>query len=78
MTWAECRDCGRLLRSDEARKRGYGPVCWRKRNPAAPRRHRTPKRASSTRPATIRPAPDELPGQQALPLFYLQPTLESL
>lgn len=28
--------CGRRLKTDESKNRGYGPVCWRRINPAAP------------------------------------------
>lgn len=36
---ARCRAerCGRPLHTDESRVRGYGPVCWRRLNPAEPR-----------------------------------------
>lgn len=36
---ARCRrpECGRPLRTEESRARGYGPVCWRRLNPAEPR-----------------------------------------
>lgn len=71
-----CRGCGRRLKT--ASPTGYGPVCERKHLPPPPRRHRTPKRPTSARPAVVRPAPDELSGQESIPLFYLQPTLESL
>lgn len=71
-----CKGCKRRLKNPSPT--GYGPVCARKHAPPAPRGHRTPVRRSSARPALVRPAPDALPGQEALPLFYLQPTLESL
>ncbi|GAA1030746.1 MULTISPECIES: DUF6011 domain-containing protein [Amycolatopsis] len=29
--------CNRPLTSEESRRRGMGPVCWRRHNPAAPR-----------------------------------------
>ncbi|WP_134667884.1 DUF6011 domain-containing protein [Amycolatopsis sp. CFH S0078] len=28
--------CGRRLKTDESKARGYGPVCWSRINPAAP------------------------------------------
>ncbi len=76
MTNLVCKGCKRRLKKPSAS--GYGPVCERKHLPPAPRRHRIPKPPSSARPATVRPAPDELSGQDAIPLFYMQPTLESL
>jgi hypothetical protein len=69
-----CRDCKRPLKNWSPS--GYGPGCARKRGltPTKQRGTRAPRR----RPAPVPPAPDELPGQDALPLFYIQPTLESL
>ena len=29
-----CRRCGRRLKTDEAKKRGYGRVCWEKSRPS--------------------------------------------
>lgn len=30
--FTHCIRCGRVLRSYEARQRGYGVICWEKRN----------------------------------------------
>lgn len=76
MTTPRCRGCGRPLKHPSPS--GYGPVCARKHTPPAPRRHRTPTRRSSGRPAPVKPAPDALPGQTELPLYFHQPSLESL
>lgn len=74
MTALRCRDCKRPLKNPSPT--GYGPDCARKRGlTPKPRRTRAIPRL---KPATVPPAPDELPGQDALPLFYVQPTLESL
>lgn len=73
--WVQCRGCSRELRDDESRERGYGPVCWRRRNPTPPRRRRRPPRL---RPAPVPPASDALPGQTELDLFFHQPSLGSL
>jgi hypothetical protein len=66
----ECRACHRALKDDVSRQRGYGPVCWRRRN--------APTRRRSRRPAPVPHAPDIPPGQDALALFEYQPTLWSL
>ncbi|MFD9249592.1 DUF6011 domain-containing protein [Streptomyces bottropensis] len=66
--WRECRDCGRTLRTPESRRTGYGPVCARRRT--GPTRR--------PRPARIPNPPDVPPGQDAIPLFYFSPTLDSL
>ncbi|MFF1444155.1 hypothetical protein [Streptomyces sp. NPDC058295] len=76
MTYLVCKGCKRRSKNPSAT--GYGPVCARKRTPPAPRRHRTPARRSSARPAPVRPALDELPGQEAFDLFFHQTTLWSL
>jgi hypothetical protein len=76
MTGLVCKGCKRRLKNPSPT--GYGPVCARKHTPPAPRRHRTPTRRSSAHPAPVRPAPDELPGQEVIPMFFHQPTLESL
>lgn len=72
--FAQCRGCKRRLKNPSPS--GYGPVCERRLGltPAKPRRS-TPRRA---KPATVPPAHDELPGQDALPLFHHQATLWSL
>ena len=73
--WSECRDCHRPLRSDEARRLGYGRDCARKRGLGPKRRMRAVPRL---KPATVPPAPDTIPGQTEIPLVFHQPTLESL
>lgn len=73
--WAQCRDCKQPLTSAESMAIGYGRVCARKRGLTPPKRRRKPNRR---RPAVVAPAPDALPGQDALPLFYLQPTFDSI
>jgi hypothetical protein len=78
VTYVVCRDCRRPLRSEESRRTGYGPVCGRKHKPPNPRAHRTPKRRISARPAPVPAAPDELPGQETLPMFHFEATLWSL
>lgn len=68
-----CRDCKRPLKYPSPS--GYGPDCARRRGlaPVKPRRTRPTRR-----PASVPPAPDALPGQDALPLFFHQPSLDSL
>ena len=75
MTGLECRGCHRRLKNPSPT--GYGPTCARKRGliPSKPRRTRSVPRP---RPATVPPAPDALPGQTELQLFFHQPSLESL
>lgn len=75
--WVECRGCHRELRDPESRALGYGPSCAAKRGltPAKPRRTRAVRRP---KPATVPPAADTIPGQEALPLVYFEPTLDSL
>jgi hypothetical protein len=68
--FVECRGCRRELKDDASRARGYGPVCWRRRN--------GPTRRRSIRPAPVPHAPDALPGQTQLDLFFHQPTLDSI
>ncbi|MCX4885913.1 hypothetical protein [Streptomyces sp. NBC_00847] len=69
-----CLDCKRLLKHPSPT--GYGPECARKRG-LGPKRNRS-RAIPRLKPATVPAAPDELPGQEALPLFYFAPTLESL
>ncbi|MFG2276715.1 hypothetical protein ACGFNY_44025 [Streptomyces chartreusis] len=71
----ECRGCKRAMKNPTPS--GYGPVCARKRGltPRKPRRLRT---APQPKPATVPPADDVIPGQDAIPLFYFAPTLDSL
>lgn len=77
--WRECRACHRPLQSEASQRLGYGPECAekhglkpKKRRPAARPRVRRLK------PAPVPPAPDALPGQTELSLFFHQPTLDSL
>lgn len=62
-----CRECHRPL---PANRGDIGPVCARRLTGPTSRRSR--------RPAPVPPAADALPGQDQIPLFYMQPTLESL
>lgn len=71
----ECRGCKRAMKHPTPS--GYGPSCARKRG-LAPRKPRRTRPARRPKPVSVPPAPDALPGQDAIPLFYLQPTLESL
>lgn len=70
----ECRGCHRALKRPSPT--GYGPVCARKRGLTPAKAHRTASRRA--KPVKVPPATDALPGQDELPLFYLQPTLHSL
>lgn len=72
-----CRFCPRRLTSEESQRRGYGEKCGRDRGliQSKPRRTRTLR---TPKPATVPPAPDTMPGQDAIPLFYFEPTLDSL
>lgn len=77
--WSECRDCHRPLKSEEARLLGYGRDCARKRGLIPPKRRRTRLRpARQPKPAPVPPAADALPGQDAIPLYYFEPTLDSV
>ncbi|MFB7738303.1 DUF6011 domain-containing protein [Streptomyces sp. NPDC056112] len=73
--WTRCRACRRELKDPESRSLGYGPECARKRGLAPVKARRT---RPTHRPANVPPAPDALPGQDALQLFYFEPTLDSL
>lgn len=75
--WTRCRFCPRRLTDPESQRRGYGETCGRQRGllPPKPRRTRAVRRP---KPATVPPAHDAIPGQDELPLFFHQPTLESL
>ncbi|MFD7861830.1 DUF6011 domain-containing protein [Streptomyces sp. NPDC059783] len=58
--------CGRLLRTEQSRAAGVGPVCDRRSR-------------SRTAPRIPTPHPDHhIDGQEELPLVHLQPTLWSL
>lgn len=76
--WSECRDCHRPLKSEEARRLGYGRDCARKRGLTPPKRRTRLSPARRPKPAPVPPAADALPGQDALPLFHFEPTLWSL
>lgn len=77
--WRNCRSCHQPLTNAESQRLGYGEKCARDRGLLPPKRRRThTTRRRSTRPAPVTPAPDALPGQDQLDLFYLQPTLDSL
>lgn len=76
--WSECRDCKRPLRSEEARRLGYGRDCARKRGLTPPKKPRRLRAARRPKPAPVPPAADALPGQEELPLYFHQPSLESL
>lgn len=61
------RICGRPLPRNH---RDIGPVCAR--------RLTGPTRRRSTRPAPVPPAPDQLPGQDQIPLFFYQASLDGI
>ena len=72
-----CLECKRPLKHPSPS--GYGPDCARKHGLGPPKRRRTRLRsARRPKPAPVPPAPDALPGQDALPLFHFEPTLWSL
>lgn len=66
MTDLVCQACKRPLKRPSPT--GYGPVCARRLT--GPTRRK--------RPARIPNPPDVPPGQDALPLFFFEPTLDSL
>lgn len=74
-----CRYCPRPLTNEESQRRGYGEKCGRDRG-LIPPKHRRPSLRPTRRPkpAAVPPAPDALPGQTELDLYFHQPTLESL
>jgi len=72
--WA-CKGCRRAMKKPTPS--GYGPTCARKRGLLPPRRRRS-RAVPRLKPATVPPAPDALPGQTELQLFFHQPSLESL
>jgi hypothetical protein len=72
-----CRFCPRRLTSEESQRRGYGEKCGRDRGLIQPKPRRT-RTLRTPKPAAVPPAPDTMPGQEALDLFFHQPTLESL
>lgn len=76
--WVECRACHRPLRDPEARAIGYGRDCARKRGLLPPKKPRRARSVRRPKPATVPPAPDAIPGQDELPLFFHQPSLGSL
>lgn len=60
-----CRSCGRVLRTEQSKARGIGPVCGKASQPR-------------TAPRIPTPHPDHhIDGQTELPLTHLQPTLWS-
>ena len=71
-----CADCKRPLKQPSPT--GYGPSCARKRGLIPPKRRRRLRPVRRPKPATVPPAADALPGQEALDLFHLQPTLDSI
>lgn len=73
----QCRFCPRPLTNPESQQRGYGETCGRRRGLIPPKRRRT-RAVPRLKPATVPPDPDTIPGQDELPLFFHQPTLESL
>lgn len=75
--WLRCRDCKRPLRSEDAQLLGFGSDCARKRGLTPPKRRRA-RAVRRPKPVAVPPAPDALPGQDALPLFYFEPTLDSI
>lgn len=75
--WSHCRHCGRPLRSETARTLGYGRDCARKRGLPPPKR-RSARPVPRPKPVSLPPAPDTIPGQDAIPMFFHQPTLDSL
>jgi hypothetical protein len=79
-TVKQCLDCDRPLTSLESQRRGYGKTCARRRGLLPPSR---PRLRAAVRRKTVKPVPvphtvEVPPGQDALPLFYYQATLESL
>lgn len=58
---ARCRAprCGRPLKTEESKARGYGPVCWRREHPTEPRP-----------PAAVSPVRTVDPDQIPLPLEH--------
>lgn len=71
----ECRGCHRRLKNPSPT--GYGPTCARKRG-LTPKKVRRTRVVRPAKPATVPPAPDAIPGQEAIPLFHFEPTLDSL
>lgn len=63
--------CGRWLTSPQAIALGYGPVCARRLGVVTVRSPRLVVRLDD-------PPPDPIPGQTALPLRPMQPTLWAL
>jgi hypothetical protein len=62
-----CRECHRPLPRNSG---DIGPVCARRLTGPTSRRSR--------RPAPVPAAPDSLPGQDQIALFYFQATLEGI
>lgn len=76
--FTRCRYCPRLLTSEESQRRGYGEKCGRDRGLIPPKRRARPRPARRSKPAPVPPAADALPGQDAIPLYYFEPTLDSV
>ena len=72
-----CRFCPRRLTSEESQLRGYGEKCGRDRGLIPPKRRRT-SAVRRPKPATVPNPPDVPPGQDAIPLFYFEATLDSI
>lgn len=73
----KCQGCHRPLKHPTPT--GYGPVCARRLGLTPPTSRRPAGRPTRRpRPAAVPPAPDALPGQTELDLYFHQPTLESL
>lgn len=75
---SRCKGCGQPLRRPKWQELGYGEKCARDRGLLPPKKSRRTRAVRRPKPATVPPAPDAIPGQEALELFHLQPTLDSL
>lgn len=75
--WLRCRDCDTPLTNEASQRLGYGRTCAEKRGLIPPKRRHT-RAVRRPKPAPVPPAADALPGQDALPLFYFEPTLDSV
>lgn len=67
-----CGICGRRLRGIESIQRGYGPVCYRKIMPPAPKRARTAKNSGNYN--LIDDEDYNIPGQMELSDFIEMPS----
>lgn len=75
--WTRCRFCPRRLTDPESQRRGYGETCGRQRGLLPPKPRRAPA-VRRPKPATVPNPPDVPPGQDAIPLFYFEATLDSI